>query len=265
MTALLRSHSYRYDVGPLRNPRLRQVSVRPTIGSPWIAGATRRQRGLHDGRAAHDLDRPRRRGDVARAVLGLRRQDDRPAHVGGLRDIPELERERRVPADQLTVGEQADLLEVAARVGGRDVDLDRVARGGHEPVGGRPLEGDRGRRRGVGRGRQQVLHRPRHQRVAGVGADLLEPEPERHRVGGRQGESAGLRLRRGHVELDLLLSQRLLDRDARPVAQSRGRLGARRRDAVGVLVGVVARAAVDRVGPTPAKMLPATGSIGWPL
>ena len=49
---------------------------------------------------------------------------------------------------------------------GGHVDLDRVARGRREGVGRRPLEADDRRRRGVGRGRQQVRERARDQLVA---------------------------------------------------------------------------------------------------
>ena len=129
---------------------------------------------------------------------------------------------------------------------GGHVDLHGVARGERLPAAGRRRLERHLRRRGVGRGRQQVRQRAVEQLLARGRADLLEAEPERHGVRGREGGAARLGLRRGDVELDALLAQRLLDGEAGPVAQPRRRLRARRRGAGGVLVGVVPGGGVER-------------------
>ena len=72
------------------------------------------------------------------------------------RRVAELEREHRDGPDQRAVGVQVDLLHVAALVVRGHVDLDRIGRRRREVLGG-PLEADDRRRRGVGRGRQQVV------------------------------------------------------------------------------------------------------------
>ena len=191
MTTPLRSHAIVVVSGAPVKPPLLQVSVEPTAGVPEMVG------GATGDRDAWPAPQPRRRGcggpacDLLPALsIASACQGDRLADRRGRRRVAELEREDLGRADERAVGVEVDLVHVAAVVVGGHVGLDRIGRGRGEALGG-PLEADDRRRRGVGRGRQQVVQAALEVLAAvGVG-DLLEAEAERHGVTRRDDRAAG--------------------------------------------------------------------------
>ena len=239
--------------------------MRPTIGSPWIAGATAGSGASTTAgppatsivrvaaRRCPRCPRPPRVRTIARPTS---------AACGTYRN---WNGNVACPADQLTVGEQADLLEVAARVGGRDVDLDRVARGGDEPVGAGHLNAT-----GVG----AVVSAEVGSRccIARATSALRVSVPTCSSPNPNVTVSAVERANPpacvcGVVTSSSIFSCRNGSWTEMP-DQLRSRVGDLARGAATPLaswLGSLPEPLSTVIGPTPAKMLPATGSIGWPL